>query len=142
MTGFCEAGAKPSSLIEDAKVRDHVQRLWLAWTDEAAPDGLTDFYGLQGMVAREMLVADECFARLRPRRAEDGLLVPVRFQLLRSEMLPVREDRGPRGRTPHSLLHRVRCDRPGLAYHFRRRRPGDSTDRGTVIPETAWVPAS
>ena len=79
-------GIKPSSLIEDAAVRDRVQRLWLAWTDEADADGLTDFYGLQGMVAREMFVAGECFVRLRPRRAVDGLLVPLQLQLLQSEM--------------------------------------------------------
>ena len=64
-------GIKPSSLIEDPALRDRVQRLWLAWTDEADADGLTDFYGLQAMVAREMFVAGECFVRLRPRRAED-----------------------------------------------------------------------
>jgi capsid protein len=81
-------GIKPSSLIEDPALRDRVQRLWLAWTDEADADGLTDFYGLQAMVAREMFVAGECFVRLRPRRAEDGLLVPLQLQLLQSEMLP------------------------------------------------------
>ena len=37
-------GIKPSSLIEDPALRDRVQRLWLAWTDEADADGLTDFY--------------------------------------------------------------------------------------------------
>ena len=69
-------GIKPSSLIEDGELRDRVQRLWLAWTDQADADGLTDFYGLQPMIAREMFVAGECFVRIRPRRAEDGLLVP------------------------------------------------------------------
>jgi lambda family phage portal protein len=135
-------GIKPSSLIEDAAVRDRVQRLWLAWTNEADADGLTDFYGLQSMVAREMFVAGECFVRLRPRRAEDGLLVPLQLQLLQSEMLPFEkmEDLGG-GR-------RIRCgiefDAIGrrLAYHFRRRHPGDSTDRGSPIPETVRVPAS
>ena len=29
-----------------------------------------------------------------------------------------------------------------VAYHFRRRHPGDSTDQGAVIPETARVPAA
>jgi hypothetical protein len=28
-----------------------------------------------------------------------------------------------------------------VAYHFRRRHPGDSTDQGAVIPETVRVPA-
>ena len=46
-------GMQPSSLIEDPDLRDRIQRLWLAWTDEADADGLTDFYGLQAMVARD-----------------------------------------------------------------------------------------
>ncbi len=134
-------GIKPSSLIEDPTLRDQVQRLWLAWTDEADADALTDFYGLQAMVAREMFVAGECFVRLRPRRSEDGLLVPIQLQLLQSEMLPFEKtETAPNG-------NRIRCgiefDAIGrrVAYHFRRRHPGDSTDRGVAIPETVRVPA-
>ncbi|ADZ72532.1 phage portal protein [Polymorphum gilvum] len=129
-------GIKPSSLIEDAALRDRVQRLWLAWTDEADADGLTDFYGLQAMVAREMFVAGECFVRLRPRRAEDGLTVPLQMQLLQSEMLPFEKT----GTAANG--NRLRCgiefDGIGrrVAYHFRRRHPGDSTDQGAAIPET------
>ncbi|MBC7164967.1 MAG: phage portal protein [Roseovarius sp.] len=102
--------------------------LWLAWTDEADADGLTDFYTLQAMVAREMFVAAECFVRMRARRAEDGLLVPLQVQLLQSEMLPFEKT----GTAPNG--NRIRCgiefDLTGkrLAYHFRRHYPGDSTD--------------
>ena len=134
-------GIKPSSLIEDRDLRDRLQRLWLAWTDEADADGLTDFYGLQAMVAREMFVAGECFVRLRPRRAEDGLTVPLQLQLLQSEMLPFEKTE------TAANGNRIRCgiefDAIGrrVAYHFRRRHPGDSTDQGAVIPETVRVPA-
>jgi lambda family phage portal protein len=134
-------GIKPSSLIEDPALRDQVQRLWLAWTDEADADGLTDFYGLQAMVAREMFVAGECFVRLRPRRAEDGLLVPIQLQLLQSEMLPFEKTE------VAANGNRIRCgiefDAIGrrVAYHFRRRHPGDSTDQGMITPETVRVPA-
>jgi lambda family phage portal protein len=134
-------GIKPSSLIEDGDLRDKVQRLWLAWTDQADADGLTDFYGLQAMIAREMFVAGECFVRLRSRRAEDGLRVPLQLQLLQSEMLPFEKTE------TAANGNRIRCgiefDRIGrrVAYHFRRRHPGDSTDRGDVIPATTRVPA-
>lgn len=134
-------GIKPSSLIENPALRDQVQRLWLAWTDEADADGLTDFYGLQAMVAREMFVAGECFVRLRPRRAEDGLLVPIQLQLLQSEMLPFEKTEAA------ANGNRIRCgiefDAIGrrVAYHFRRRHPGDSTDQGMVTPDTVRVPA-
>ena len=134
-------GIKPSSLIEDPALRDRVQRLWLAWTDEADADGLTDFYGLQAMVAREMFVAGECFVRLRPRRAEDGLLVPLQLQLLQSEMLPFEKTE------TAGNGNRIRCgiefDLIGrrVAYHFRRRHPGDSTDQRIAAPDTVRVPA-
>jgi lambda family phage portal protein len=134
-------GIKPSSLMEDPALRDRVQRLWLAWTDEADADGLTDFYGLQAMVAREMFVAGECFVRLRPRRAEDGLLVPLQLQLLQSEMLPFEKTE------TAANGNRIRCgiefDLIGrrVAYHFRRRHPGDSTDQRIAAPDTVRVPA-
>ncbi len=139
-------GIKPSSLIEDPELRDTVQRLWLAWTDQADADGLTDFYGLQAMIAREMFVAGECFVRIRPRRAEDGLLVPMQLQLLQSEMLPFEKtETAPSG---NPIRCGIEFDLIGrrVAYHFRRRHPGDSTDRsgpfmGTVIPDTTRVPA-
>jgi lambda family phage portal protein len=134
-------GIKPSSLIEDPALRDRVQKLWLAWTDEADADGLTDFYGLQAMVAREMFVAGECFVRMRPRRAEDGLLVPIQLQLLQSEMLPFEKiETATNG-------NRIRCGIEfnligrRVAYHFRRRHPGDSTDQRVAVPETVRVPA-
>ena len=89
------------------------------------------------MVAREMFVAGECFVRLRPRRAEDHLPVPLQLQLLQSEMLPFEKTE------TASSGNRIRCgiefDVIGrrVAYHFRRRHPGDSTDQGgPVIPET------
>ena len=134
-------GIKPSSLIEDGDLRDQVQRLWLAWTDEADADGLTDFYGLQAMVAREMFVAGECFVRLRPRRAEDGLRVPLQLQLLQSEMLPF--DKTETAANGNRIRCGIEFDRIGrrAGYHFRRRHPGDSTDQGEVIPETVRVPA-
>ncbi|NAZ38214.1 MULTISPECIES: phage portal protein [Rhodobacterales] len=135
-------GIKPSSLIGDGALRDRVQKLWLAWTDEADADGLTDFYGLQAMVAREMFVAGECFVRLRPRRPEDGLSVPLQLQLLQSEMLPFEKTE------TAADDNRIRCgiefDAIGrrVAYHFRRRHPGDSTDRRVAVPETVRVPAA
>ena len=134
-------GIKPSSLIEDPNLRDRVQRLWLAWTDEADADGLTDFYGLQAMVAREMFVAGECFVRLRPRRAEDGLLVPIQLQLLQSEMLPF--DKTETAANGNRIRCGIEFDAIGrrVAYHFRRRHPGDSTDQGMTATETVRVPA-
>ena len=73
--------------------------------------------------------------------AEDGLMVPLQLQLLQSEMLPFEKtERAPNG-------NRIRCgiefDAIGrrVAYHFRRRHPGDSTDQRVAVPDTVRVPA-
>ena len=63
------------------------------------------------------------------------------MQLLQSEMLPFEKTE------TAANGDRIRCgiefDAIGrrVAYHFRRRHPGDSTDQGAVIPETVRVPA-
>jgi len=54
-------GIKPISQIADAAHKEELQRLWLAWTDEADSEGLTDFYGLQRRAAREVFLAGEVF---------------------------------------------------------------------------------
>jgi capsid protein len=86
-------GIKPSSSIADAALKEELQSLWLAWTDEAEAEGLTDFYGLQRRATREVFLAGEVFLRIRPRRKEDGLTVPLQLQLLPSEMLPLAMNR-------------------------------------------------
>lgn len=47
-------GIKPQSLIKAARTKEKLQRLWLDWTDEADAEGLTDFYGIQRRIAREL----------------------------------------------------------------------------------------
>ncbi len=75
-------GIKPQSLSGDEAFKTAVQSLWRDWTDEADAAGLTDFYGLQALACRAMLEGGECLIRLRPRRPDDGLCVPLQLQLL------------------------------------------------------------
>ncbi|TIX21533.1 phage portal protein, partial [Mesorhizobium sp.] len=86
-------GIKPSSLIKDPAIKAELQLAFFDWTDESDADGLTDFYGQQGVSAAEMFEAGECFARLRARRVEDGLTVPFQLQLLPAEMLDLADNR-------------------------------------------------
>lgn len=122
------AGIKPSPLVSDAKLKKSIAQTWLDWTDEADADGLTDFYGLQALAAREMFSAGEYFFRLRYRRAEDGLTVPLQLQGLPAEMLPLEKTET----LPNGNM--IRCgiefDRIGrrVAYWFFRRHPNDATD--------------
>ncbi|MFD1510649.1 phage portal protein [Lacimonas salitolerans] len=134
-------GIKPISKIGDAARKEELQRLWLAWTDEADAEGLTDFYGLQRRAAREVFIAGEVFFRIRMRRASDGLTVPLQLQMLPAEMLPL-EQTGVAA-NGNAIRQGIEFDRIGrrVAYHFLRRHPGDSTDPG-LSGELVRVPAA
>ena len=134
-------GIKPISKIADASSKEELQRLWLAWTDEADAEGLTDFYGLQRRAAREVFMAGEVFFRIRMRRAGDGLTVPLQLQMLPAEMLPL-EQTGIAA-NGNAIRQGIEFDRIGrrVAYHFLRRHPGDSTDPG-LAGDIVRVPAS
>jgi capsid protein len=62
--------------------KEELSAAWLAWTDEADAEGLTDLYGLQRRAAREVFIAGEVFFRVRMRRPEDGMIVPFQLQML------------------------------------------------------------
>ena len=134
-------GIKPISKIADAARKEELQRLWLAWTDEADAEGLTDFYGLQRRAAREVFIAGEVFFRIRMRRASDGLSVPLQLQMLPAEMLPIEQTGLAANGNP--IRQGIEFDRIGrrVAYHFLRRHPGDSTDPG-LAGDIVRVPAS
>ena len=134
-------GISPNSSIAQASRKDAVQRLWLAWTDDADAEGLTDFYGLQRRAAREVFMTGEVFLRFRPRRPEDGLVVPLQVQMLPSEMLPLNHNAV--DGNGNIIRQGIEFDRVGrrVAFHFLRRHPGDSTDRG-LSGETVRVPAA
>lgn len=83
------AGIQPMPLTADKALKTELRELWRDWTDEADADGLTDFYGLQALIGRELFEAGECFIRFRKRLPSDGLSIPLQLQLLPSEMLPL-----------------------------------------------------
>lgn len=131
-------GIKPSPLLADEETRKLLNRWWLEWTWQSDADGITDLYGQQAMIARELFVAGECFVRLRKRFTSDGLVSPIQIQLLQSELLPYETMDLPNG-------NRLRCgiefDKIGrrVNYHFYRHHPGDTTDKMSI--ERTIVPA-
>lgn len=113
--------------VKQRSRRVAMQDLWKYWTDYADADGNTDFYGLQALAAGEAFAAGECFVRMRLRRPEDGLPVPLQLQVLPAEMLDPShmEDLGGGA----YIQQGIEFDAIGrrVAYHFWRRHPGDGT---------------
>jgi lambda family phage portal protein len=127
---------------DQRETKKQIQEAWKRWTDEADADGVTDLYGIQRRVARELFIAGECFVRFRPRFARDGLSVPLQLQVIPSEQLPTEYtldlDNGNRVRQG------IEFDPIGrrVAYWFWRQNPGDSTERPASVNELTRVPAS
>ena len=118
-------GIKPQSLSDDEDFKADLQELWRDWTEEADAAGQTDFYGLQALACRSMLEGGECLIRLRPRRVEDGLAVPLQLQLLESEHLPIHLNTDlPSGNVVRSGIEFDALGRR-VAYHLYRSHPED-----------------
>ena len=118
-----------------------VHELWARWVTEADAEGITNLYGLQKRVARELFIAGEVFVRLRPRYIADGLSIPLQLELLPSEQLPLWLT------MPLSngnwIRQGIEFDRIGrrVAYHFWRVNPGDIT-LAPKFGERVRVPAN
>jgi lambda family phage portal protein len=130
-----------NAVAEAAAQKKSVHALWARWVDEADCEGVTDFYGLQKRIAREMFIAGEIFVRLRPRYLSDGLSIPLQLELLPSEQLPVWLNMPLAN--GNWIRQGIEFDRIGrrVAYHFWRVNPGDIT-LAPKFGERIRIPAS
>ena len=136
-------GIKPSSLLpDDPDLRQAIMELWLDWTDQCDADGIADFYGMQTIVARALFEAGECFIRFRPRKVEDGMLVPLQIQLLESEMCPY--EKNEKAANGNYIMNGIELDLRGkrVAYFFHQIHPGDVPLEPESLLEPVRVPAS
>lgn len=135
-------GIQPFPLHPDKAVCKQLKELWSDWVADADADGRLDVYGIQAIAARAMFADGEALARLRPRRLEDGLAVPLQIQTLEADHLPVEKT----GALPsgNEIIQGVEFDKVGrrAAYHLWRRHPGDFLGSGGGPPQTiVRVPA-
>jgi|GEM_PF-65878 len=134
------SGVKPSPLFDDTKRVKQVMEAWADWISEADYDGLTDFYGMQALVARAMFEAGECFIRYRPADPDSGLVVPLQLQLLESEMLDYNKNHA--AENGNYIVNGIEIDKNGkrIAYWFWSVYPGDPRYRAEPL-EYIRVPA-
>jgi len=119
-------GIKPQSMVEDTGVREAIHALWWDWCEEADAAGLTDFYGLQALACRAMLEGGEAFLRIRYRRPEDGLAVPMQVQVLEAEHVPVTHNAV--AENGNAIRCGIEFDRMGrrVAYWMHTSHPNDA----------------
>jgi lambda family phage portal protein len=113
----------------DEKLNLKIDEVWNDWCDECDADGRHDFAGLQALAARSAIEGGETLVRFRPRRAADGLAVPLQLQLLEPDFL----DTGRYEATANGnlILQGIEFDKLGrrVAYWLFDQHPGD---RGVI----------
>jgi len=108
-------GIKPRSTHGQKSLRERLHQRWAVWLDECDVTGNCDFYGLQALVVRQMVVDGEAFVRFTT--GADGF---PRLQVLHADQ--VTRDLAPVG-APDGIEH----DDWGapVAYHVLPRRTSD-----------------
>lgn len=133
-------GVQAKMVNGSPELRAAVHEVWDAFTGECDADGVLDFYGLQAVAWREWEEAGEVFMRLRSRRAEDGLTVPLQFQLIEAEQCP--HHWNGYASNGNAIRNGIEFDRIGrrAAYWMYREHPGDD-QKQTNGTELVRVPA-
>ena len=80
-------GLLPRARAATPELAAQADRLWAEFAGAADADGLTDFAGLQALIVRSLVESGEVLVRLRERRVEDGLPVPLQLQVLEADHL-------------------------------------------------------
>lgn len=118
-------GILPASRAADDKTRITLDSLWQLWVEIADADGGTDFHGLEAQAYRAMEQDGEVLVRLRARKAEDGLPVPLQIQILEIDHLDsLKNGKGAAG---GPIISGVEFDALGkvAAYWLYDTHPGD-----------------
>lgn len=135
-------GITPRPNTEDNALRKLLQLLWDDWVEESDADEHTDFYGQQALVARTVETSGECFVRLRPRRLDEGLAVPLQVQILAPEFVP--HDKFETTRTGNAIRAGIEFNPEGkrVAYWMYLSHPRDGVSLNAGYNQLVRVPAS
>jgi lambda family phage portal protein len=144
-TNLIGTGIIPRHRVADAEKKARFKTILEDFIPLADADGNLDFYGLQTLAVRAWVGAGEVFARLRPRRASDGLEVPLQVQLLEAEMVPLLDLDShadlPSGHYIRSGKEFDAIGRP-VAWWCYREHPGDADASGASLSNLTRVPVS
>lgn len=121
-------GIIPRPKTTDEALKQKLTALWDEWVQIADADGLLDYYGMQALATRCRREGGEVFVRVRARRPEFGMEVPMQIQLLEPEMCPLLDtDNWPGMSSANKMRQGIEFNRMGqrVAYWFYKEHPGD-----------------
>ena len=130
----------PLFKIADEDIRNALRQQWPLFVDKADADGALNFYGQLALADLTRRLAGECFVRIRPRRNDGALPVPLQVQLLEPEMVPLEKTEvAPNG---NQIIHGIEFNRRGqrVAYHVYTEHPLDWTGARRTYLRTVRIP--
>lgn len=118
-----------------------VSNLWAQWIKECDADNHFDFYGLQRLVARSERESGECLIRLRYRRPDDGLSVPLQLQVLEADYID--NSKNESLKNGGFILYGIEYDAIGkrVAYWLYPEHPGEINSAKFVGLQSRRIPA-
>lgn len=105
------------------------------WARQCDADGVLNEYGQQTLATKSWLTSGEVFARLRYRRPNSGLAVPLQVQLIESDQVPLLDaDTWPGMPSGHRLRSGIELNRIGqrVAIWMYREHPGDEPGSASI----------
>lgn len=141
VTNEIGTGITPRSLVEDDALRKTINALWETSSAQFDPEGVLDVYGQQAQIARARRLSGECFVRVRYRRPQSALAVPIQFQVLESDFVPLELNlTRPNG---HQIIAGIEFNRSGqrVAYWMHKQHPGESYSTASLA-DLIRVPAA
>lgn len=133
-------GILPRSLATNAKLVDD---LWSKFVKQADADNRLDLNGLVAMVNRTKDRDGEVLVRIRPRRSDDGLDVPVQLQVLEIDWLDSSRTQMSPNNPNNKIVNGIEYDRIGrvVAYWLWYAHPGDPLLLNNIKRQSYPVPA-
>lgn len=143
-TNVVGSGIIPTPIEGTGAAIANAKALWKDWGETPAcdADGLSDIYGLQGLVMETVAKSGECLVRRRRRRPTDSLPIPLQLQVLEPDFLDDTRDRLI-GNNGDRIVGGVQFDALGrrAGYWLYDEHPGEAYQFGTKL-SSRFVAAS
>lgn len=138
------SGFTLQSQAPDEAFQQQVEDLWNDWIENVDITDKLSFPAMQSLVFRSMVEGGDCFVRMRVRRADDELVVPLQLQVYEAEQVPIYKNENFGN---NHIIAGIEFGMIGqiVNYHMLRNHPGEfvlnSVDMTATGLQTVAVPA-
>jgi lambda family phage portal protein len=126
--------------ITSPERKSKLQDLWADFVQVCDADCVLNYYGLQTLGTRSLLDAGEVFVRRRARFESDGLPVPLQYQIIEAEMVPMLDADTYKGLPAGNKIRSgIELDKRGrrVAYWVHKEHPNEKSmgyiDPGALV---------